>query len=160
MLQESTKDLLMEIVHSLEISGEAGWDDQIEFGQECLYEMHQMTRPAHRAYKAMSLDRWPTHIPDSERLHRAMPCVKAMVSAIRRKDRAAAVESGKAAIAEMNGATYPIISARCTEPKTESKQASIIVRRQANPTRKRHRVTDDLRCSRPIRVSNGKRGCQ
>ena len=144
MLQESTQILLVKIVHSLETSGEAGWDDQIEFGQECLYEMHQMTRPLYQAYKATSSNRWPTQIPHSEGLHRAMPHVKAMVRAIRRSDRATAVESGKAALAEMNGSGESIPSACSTEPRSGSKEAPTIVQRQA----------------RRIRVSSGKSECQ
>jgi len=101
MLQESTKVLLIKIVQSLESAGDGGWDDQIEFGNECLYEMHQMTRPSYRAYKTSSSDKWPTHIPDSATFNRAMPHVKAMVSAIRRRDRAVALISGKAALAAM-----------------------------------------------------------
>jgi len=57
MLQESTKGLLIKIVQLLEITDEVGWDDQIEFGKECLYEMHQMTRPSYRAYRTDSTRR-------------------------------------------------------------------------------------------------------
>jgi hypothetical protein len=104
MLQESTKALLIQIVHSLETSGEAGRDDQIEFGKECLYEMHQMTRPSFQAYRMASSDaKWHTHLPNSANLNRAMPHVKAMVRAIRHRDQATALISGKAALAEMNG---------------------------------------------------------
>jgi len=102
MLQESTKILLIKIVQSLEAAGESSWDDQIEFGKECLYEMHQMTCPSFQAYRTESADaKWPTHIPNSAKLNRAMPHVKAMVRAIRRRDQATALVSGKAALAEM-----------------------------------------------------------
>ncbi len=102
MLHESTKSLLIKIVQSLETTKEVAWDDQIEFGNECLYEMHQMTRPAFRAYRIESSDsKWPTHVPDSAKLNRALPHIKAMVSAIRRRDQSMALESGKAALAAM-----------------------------------------------------------
>lgn len=102
MLQESTKALLMKILLSLEGAEEVGWDDQIEFGNECLFEMHQMTRPSFQAYRMESTDaKWPSHMPDSAKLVRALPHVKAMVSAIRRRDRAVALVSGKAALAAM-----------------------------------------------------------
>ncbi len=102
MLQESTKGLLIKMVVSLEKAGDAGWDDHAESGRECLYEMHQMTRPAFRAYKVDRLEtRWRTHLPDAAKLNRAMPHVKLMVGAIRRQDRAMALASGKAALAEM-----------------------------------------------------------
>ena len=103
MLCDSTKTLLQTILQSLQAPGQAGWDDQIESGNQCLYEMHQMTRPSYRAYKTSSSDKWPSHVPDGAGMNRAMPHVKAMMSAIRRKDRATALENGKAALAEMNG---------------------------------------------------------
>ncbi len=90
------------MVHTLETASEIAWDDQIEFGKECLYEMHQMTRPAFQAYRTERSDgKWPSHVPDSGKLNRALPHVKAMVSAIRRKDQATALLSGKAALAAM-----------------------------------------------------------
>ena len=102
MLQESTKVLLIKIVQLLETADEVDWDDQGQSGRECLYEMHQMTRQGFQAYRVESKDaKWPSHLPDSSKLNRALPHVKAMVSAIRRKDRAAALLSGKAALAEM-----------------------------------------------------------
>jgi len=105
MLYDSTKNLLRSIVHSLETFEKPAWDDLIESGKECLYEMHQMTRPSYRAYKSAGSDaKFPTHIPDSEGLNRAMPDVKVMVGAIRRKDRTMALQSGRAALIEMNGA--------------------------------------------------------
>jgi hypothetical protein len=103
MLQESTTTLLIKLVQSLEAGGEAGWDDQIELGKECLYEMHQMTRPSFNAYRKEGSDaKWPTQLPNAARLNRAMPHVKDMVRAIRRKDPVTAAVSGKAALAEMN----------------------------------------------------------
>jgi hypothetical protein len=51
MLSDSTKTLLKTILESLQAPKEVGWDDQIESGNQCLYEMHQMTRPSYRAYK-------------------------------------------------------------------------------------------------------------
>jgi hypothetical protein len=102
VLQESTKTLLQSILRSLETAGEAGWDDRLESGSQCLYEMHQMTRPSYRAYRMDRLDaKWPAHIPDCHKLSRAMPHVKAMVTAIRHRDQARALQSGKLAIAEL-----------------------------------------------------------
>jgi hypothetical protein len=102
MLQDSTKGLLIKMVVSLERTGDAGWDDHAESGRECLYEMHQMTRPAFRAYRNDNAEtRWRTRLPDAAKLNRAMPHVKLMVSAIRRQDRVMALASGRAALAEM-----------------------------------------------------------
>ena len=102
MLYDSTKTLLRTIVRSLEMTGKFEWDDQVELSKECLYEMHQMTRPSYRAYRTNGGDVLrPTQVPAPERLTRALPHVKVMVSAIRRKDQVTALVSGKAALAEM-----------------------------------------------------------
>ena len=101
MLYESTKVLLRGILWSLQSKDEDRWDDRNESGGECLYEMHQMARPLYQGYRADALHKKPTLTPVFERAARAIPHVKCMVRAIRRKDQAAAVESGRAALAEM-----------------------------------------------------------
>ena len=102
MLYDSTKVLLRVILWSLSTPEKVGCDVQIEWGGECLFEMHQMSRPLYMGYRS---DGWHGKIaalvPVHERAARAIPYVKSMVRAIRRKDRAAAVESGNAALAEM-----------------------------------------------------------
>jgi hypothetical protein len=103
MLCDSTKTLMRTILHSLNAPDQTGWDDPIEFGNECLYEMHQMTRPSYEAYKTTGSERWRFHLPDFAAFNRAMPHVKAMMNAIHRKDRTMAIESGNVALAEMNG---------------------------------------------------------
>ena len=104
MLYDSTKSLLQGILQSLETGDPARWDDQTESGNECLYEMHQMSKPLYKAYrsdsyKADSLMQSTLH----DKLNRAMPHVRMMVIAIRHKDQTRALESGKTALAEMNG---------------------------------------------------------
>ncbi len=89
MLYNSTKTLLQNIVQSLETGDVAEWDDQIESLKSCLYEMHQMSRPC-RAYQ-----------PVSDRMNQAVPHVKSMLSAVRRKDVSSALSSGRAALAVM-----------------------------------------------------------
>jgi hypothetical protein len=44
---------------------------------------------------------WASHIPDSKKAIQAMPHVRAMMSAIGHRDQATALESAKAALAEM-----------------------------------------------------------
>ena len=107
MLCESTKTLMQTILHSLTATEQTEWDDPIELGNECLFEMHQMTRPSYRAHKTTGSEKWPSHLPNVAAFSRAMPHVKAMMSAIRRKNRLTALESGKAALAEMNGSVSP-----------------------------------------------------
>ena len=101
MLYDSTKVFLRGVLRSLQSADKVGWDDHIESGGECLYEMHQMARPLYQGYRIDALHKTPTLVPVSERAARAIPHVKSMVKAIRRKDQAAAVESGKAALARM-----------------------------------------------------------
>jgi hypothetical protein len=156
MLCDSTKTLLRGILESLEDPDQADWDGRIESGNQCLYEMHQMTRPSYQAYKTVSLDKWPSHIPDSERLHRAMPHVKAMARAIRRSDRAAAVECVKAALAAMDGISPSLPSGGFTKPRTENKEVSIPVRHQTSPAGKHRRVAAGRTSSGRCRAASGK----
>jgi len=138
MLYDSTKSLLQSILRSLETGDGTGWDDQTESGNACLYEMHQM---AGRLYTPFRSDRLNANsmAQDShpEKLTRALPHVKTMVIAIRHKNQIQAVESAKAALAELNGTIRPsIISGGRTEPSTGSKEASD-VKQDKKPTRKR-----------------------
>jgi hypothetical protein len=105
MLYDSTKSLLQTILRSLENVEDNGWDDQTESGNSCLYEMHQMAGALYTPYKTDRLN--ATSLAQSnlpEKLHRAIPHVRTMVIAIRHKDQTRALESGKAALAEMNAA--------------------------------------------------------
>jgi hypothetical protein len=151
MLCDSTKTLLQTILQSLQAPGQAGWDDQIESGNQCLYEMHQMTRPSYRAYKTSSSDKWPSHVPDGAGMNRAMPHVKAMMSAIRRKDRATALENGKAALAEMNGIDRTRASGASREPRTETRESSTVVRQREKTTGERRPAVEDR-----LRAASGK----
>lgn len=106
MLYDSTKVLLRGILQSLQDSDKVGWEDQVESSGECLYEMHQMARSRQRGYRNEAATRQAEAreaalVPAYERAARAIPHVKSMVRAIRRKDQAAAVQSGSAALAEM-----------------------------------------------------------
>ena len=101
MLYDSTKTLLRGILRSLQSADIIGCDDQLESGGECLYEIHQMARPLYQGYRTDATNKALRLMPVFQRAVRAVPHVKTMVRAIRRKDQAAAVESGKAALAEM-----------------------------------------------------------
>jgi len=100
MLYDSTKVLLRSILWSLQ-NDTVGWEDHVESGSECLYEIHQMARPMYQAYRSDPSSKGTHLVPVYERAARAIPHVKSMVRAIRRKDQATAVESGIAALAEM-----------------------------------------------------------
>ena len=101
MLYDSTKILLGSILRTLQSADKVGWEDQIELGGECLYEIHQMARPLYQGYKMDASKRTPGMVPMYQKANRAIPHVKSMVKAIRRQDQAGAVQSGKAALAEM-----------------------------------------------------------
>jgi len=101
MLYDSTKVLLRGILLSLQEAGKIGWEDEAESACQCSYEMHQMARPLYQGYRSDPVNKTPLLVPVSERAARAIPHVKLMVRAIRRKDQAAALESGRAAFAEM-----------------------------------------------------------
>jgi len=101
MLYDSTKALLRGIVQSLEAAGKTRWDDHVEWAGECSYEMHQMARPLYQGYRTDPGNKVPVLVSVSERAARAIPHVKSMARAIRRQDQAAAIESGRAALAEM-----------------------------------------------------------
>ncbi len=102
MVYDSTKALLRSIIRSLETADEAAWDDRLELGSECLYEMSQMTRQSYQPCRRDPADpQWRTNIPDCEKAKRAMPHIKLMMTAIRHRDQTTALESAKAALAAM-----------------------------------------------------------
>jgi hypothetical protein len=102
MLYESTKTLLQGILRALETPDDVVWDSQIESCKQALYEMHQMSSPSYKPYKTdRAAGQNGGRVPDTERLIRAMPHVKTMASAIRRRDQATAIQSGRAALSAM-----------------------------------------------------------
>jgi hypothetical protein len=145
MLFESTTVLLRSIVHSIENSGEAAWDDHLESGNQCLYELHQLARSSSRTYKSSNA-KFPVITPAFERAIRAIPHVKLMMGAIRRKDREAGVESGRAAISEMNGTKIALPSLSFIEPQPD-------IRQPEEPAKKVHHQKGP---TKPKRVSIAK----
>src|SRR5208282_2564245 len=61
-----------------------------------------------------------------EKLSRAMPHVRTMVIAIRHKDQTRAIESGRAALAEMNGVSHSAVSSHGGEPKAKIEEAPTV----------------------------------
>jgi hypothetical protein len=136
MLYDSTKNVLQSILRSLETTDPNRWDDQTESGKDCLYEMHQMSGSLYTPFKS---DRQNANsLAQSQlpvRLTRAIPHAKMMLIAIRHKDRIGAVESGKAALAEMNGTRPTLVFVDRTEVATEVTSASLM-RHDKKATRK------------------------
>ncbi|SRR5712692_5523800 len=148
MLYDSTKILLQSILHSLETADGAKWDDQNESGKQCLYEMYQMSKPLYKGYKTEgSQGKTAVLVPVSENVNRAIPHVKAMLRAIRLQDRAAALESGKAAITEMNGTSHSRSSVSA-ERKPENKEFSNVVRQHKKRVEPPRPVVKERRSAR------------
>lgn len=100
MLYDSTKVLLRGILESLQCAGKIRWDEQMELASECSYEMHQLARPPFQSGRTERISKAPV-VPVFQKAERAIPHVKLMARAIRRQDQEAAVQSGKAALAEL-----------------------------------------------------------
>jgi hypothetical protein len=131
MLFESTTLLLRSVVNSLDSQGETAWEDHLEYGRQCLYELAQMSRSSSRAYKAG--DPNPKFhaavVPAFERAARTIPHVKLMNAALRKKDRLGALQNGRTAVAEMDGkvTSTPIAA---TPPASSSKPDAVAEVRQ------------------------------
>jgi hypothetical protein len=153
MLYESTKILLQSILNSLETLDGTGWDEQNESGKQCLYEMHQMSKPLYKGYRTEgSKGKTPALVPVSENINRAIPYVKAMVSAIRRQDRATAMQSGRAAVAEMNGTAVPRPVSHAIAPKIEVKEAPKVLRQHKKPVSQRRPAVKERRPAKRARA--------
>src|SRR5689334_660508 len=87
MLYDSTVILLRCIVQRLETNGEPGWDDCLQSGNQCLFELHQMSASATRTQEGKPNSRFRVVNPAFERATRAIPDVKAMMRAVRRRDK-------------------------------------------------------------------------
>ena len=112
MLFESTKTLLRSIVQSLEKGDTSVWDDRLESGLQCQYELHQMSRSSTRAYKVGT-------VPIADRAIRAIPHVRSMTIAIRKRNQALALESGRMAVVELeeaNNRPRPTVAPVAAEP--------------------------------------------
>ena len=95
-----SKDSLNIILEWLDGTDEAGWERQIEVGENCRSDMERMARPIYRRNKTGSrIAQGPERNPDAARLNRAIPHVRAMLTAMGSRNRAAAVEHGRAALA-------------------------------------------------------------
>jgi hypothetical protein len=88
-----------------------------------------MSRSLYKPYRPDKLN--ATALAQStlpEKLTKAIPHVRMMVIAIRHKDQARALESGKAALAEMNGTSASTVSGGRTEPATQTREVAVVVK--------------------------------
>lgn len=96
------KSELESIAQWLEGTDETQWVHQIALAQACLSTMRQRAKRIKDPNKPGSGSAQPLVVnPDAVKLNRAIPHVEAMLYAMRGKDRVKALESGRAAIAEL-----------------------------------------------------------
>ena len=95
-----SKDSLKNILEWLEGTDEAAWEAQVESGEAARADMERMARPDyHRGHG--SGFQGPQRDPNANRLNKAIPHVRAMLTALQNRNRAAAVEQVRAALAVM-----------------------------------------------------------
>ena len=100
-MYEDSKNTLKEIVEWLEGSDEAGWEVKIETGEAAREDMERMARPDYHRGRGRDMVQGPQRDPNAPKLNRAIPHVRAMLSAMQSRNRAAALEHGKAALTVM-----------------------------------------------------------
>ena len=86
------KETLTGILEWLAETDDAEWERQIEIGEQCRSDMEREARPVYGRRKPN---------PDAPRLNRAIPHVRAMLTAMRSRNRVAALEHGRLALATM-----------------------------------------------------------
>ena len=92
----NTKNLLESIVRGLNTEppqNEAEWQAQTELVQACLTEMVEMSEPT--VNQSMGATSRYVHHPVADKLNRAMPHVRFMLTAMRDRDRTTALAHGE-----------------------------------------------------------------
>jgi len=100
-MYEDSKDALKRILDWLEGTDEAGWAAQIESGEAARADMERMARPDYHRGRGRGIGQAPQRDPNAHKLNKAIPHVRAMLTAMQSRNRAAALEHGKAALAVM-----------------------------------------------------------
>ena len=96
MFYRNTKSLLESIVRTLQSEppeNEAEWLTQTELVQGCLAEMVEMSEPT--VNPSMGATARYIHTPVADKLNRAMPHVRSMLTAMRDRDRITALAHGE-----------------------------------------------------------------
>ena len=92
----NTKNLLESIVRGLKTEppqNDAEWQAQTELVQACLTEMVEMSEPT--VNQSMGATSRYVHHPVADKLNRAMPHVRFMLTAMRERDRTTALAHGE-----------------------------------------------------------------
>jgi hypothetical protein len=106
MLNQAVEDTLQRTVDWLQRNNDAQswWDAHTDHAEMCLFEMVRMSQPVPDPTKG-SGERFALQ-PQGQNQLRAVPHVRNMVAAMRKRDRAAALKSGQEALAEMKPARW------------------------------------------------------
>ena len=97
-MYEDSKAALKRILDWLEGTDEAGWDSQIESGEAARADMERMARPDYHRGHGKGMVQGQQRDPNAGRLNKAIPHVRAMLTAMQNRDRVAALEHGKLAL--------------------------------------------------------------
>lgn len=95
------KNSLKSIVEWLDGTDEAEWEHQVDLGEQARSDMERMARPIYSGARKGSHAFGPERNPDAGKLNRATPHVRAMLTAMRSRNRTAALEHGRAALTVM-----------------------------------------------------------
>ncbi len=101
MMYDDSKNTLKGIVEWLQDSDEAGWEAQIKNGEAVREDLERMARPDYHRGRSRGMVQGTQRDPHAAKLNRAIPHVRAMLTAMMNRNRAAAVEHGRAALAVM-----------------------------------------------------------
>ena len=96
MFYGSTKTLLESIVRGLKTEppqNDAEWQSQTDLVQACLTEMAEMSAPP--VHPSMGATSRYVNRPVADKLNRAMPHVRSMLTAMRDRDRTTALAHGE-----------------------------------------------------------------
>lgn len=96
-----SKDALANIVKWLEGSEDAGWEGQIQSGEATRDDMERMARPDYHRGQGKGSFQGSQLDPNAPKLNKAIPHVRAMLTAMQDRNRLAALEHGKLALAVM-----------------------------------------------------------
>ena len=99
----NTKNLLESIVRWLKTEDpqdETEWQAQTELVQACLAEMVEMSEPTVNPAKGAT-SRY-VHHPAADKLNRAMPHVRSMLTAMRDRDRSTALAHGETSLQRLD----------------------------------------------------------
>ena len=98
----NTKILLGSVLRQLKIEApqdDAGWQAQTDLVQKCLAEMVAISQPA--PHPAMGATSRYVHRPVADKLNRAVPHVRFMLTAMQDRDRTTALAHGETSLQRM-----------------------------------------------------------